>query len=260
MNVKEYISSGIIESYVLGLATDSERQEFESLCAQYPEIAEARNTFELQLEEQLLKDAAPPPTHLKQVITEKLAAQLSSDTSTYSLEQPEVPVRKMNPWKWVAAASLLLMAGAAYWGYTNQNKYKDLQAQRQQLESELAQSTAQLEQLNREAQILHNPDMKTAAMQSTTDTKVYGMVYWDSTSSDVYLLVNNMPQTASDKQYQLWALLDNQPIDLGLIELKQQKLLIKMKNVRNAQAFAITVEPKGGSPVPTSTPIVLSKL
>ena len=30
MNVKEYISSGIIESYVMGLASEAEWQEFEA--------------------------------------------------------------------------------------------------------------------------------------------------------------------------------------------------------------------------------------
>jgi hypothetical protein len=55
----------MIESYVLGLASETERQEFEALCRQYPEIAEARNRFELQLEEGLLADAPAPPAFLK---------------------------------------------------------------------------------------------------------------------------------------------------------------------------------------------------
>jgi anti-sigma-K factor RskA len=76
-------------------------------------------------------------------------------------------------------------------------------------------------------------------------------VYWDTTSRDVYLMVNNLPQPASNEQYQLWALLDNQPIDLGVFEVKQEKFLIRMKNVQNAQAFAITLEPKGGSANPS---------
>jgi anti-sigma-K factor RskA len=72
-------------------------------------------------------------------------------------------------------------------------------------------------------------------------------------------MVNNLPQPATDKQYQLWALMNGQPIDLGVFA-RDERLLIKMKNVQNAQAFAITVEPKGGSTTPTSQPIVLSRL
>ena len=52
MNIQEYISSGIVESYVLGLASPEERVEFEGLCVQYPELVAARTEFELALEKQ----------------------------------------------------------------------------------------------------------------------------------------------------------------------------------------------------------------
>jgi len=45
-----------------------------------------------------------------------------------------------------------------------------------------------------------------------------------------------------------------------MVEARQDRLLYRMKNVQNAQAFAITLEPKGGSSTPTSAPLVLSKL
>ena len=72
MNVKEYISSGIVESYVLGLVTEAERQEFEANAVQYPEILQAREAFELSLETALLQDAVPPPVHLKDKIRESI--------------------------------------------------------------------------------------------------------------------------------------------------------------------------------------------
>ncbi len=46
MNVNEYTKRAI-ESYVLGLATEAEQQEFEGSCKQYPEIAQAKLEFEL---------------------------------------------------------------------------------------------------------------------------------------------------------------------------------------------------------------------
>jgi anti-sigma-K factor RskA len=74
------------------------------------------------------------------------------------------------------------------------------------------------------------------------------------------MMINNLPQPASDKQYQLWALINNKPEDLGVFEVKQQKLLVKMRNVRNAQVFAVTLEPRGGSPTPTGAMYVMGKL
>ncbi len=91
----------------------------------------------------------------------------------------------------------------------------------------------------------------------------YTTVYWDTTTHDVFLLVNNLPKPASGKQYQVWALLNNQPIDLGLIDndyfVKQNRLLIKAKNVQQAEAFAITLEDTGGNPTPKGKIYVVGK-
>jgi hypothetical protein len=57
VNIQEYISSGIIESCVLGLASAEERVEFEKMCALYPELADARNNFELAIEKQAFQNS-----------------------------------------------------------------------------------------------------------------------------------------------------------------------------------------------------------
>ena len=259
MNVKEYISSGVVESYVLGLISEADRKEFEVLCAQHPEIAEARSNFEIALERQLLSDAVPVPAHLRQRIEEQA---FRSETTPLPLESKslETPVRNLGPWKWLAAASLILLALSLFWTIRTQNKYKELQATNQNLQEQLARSSSELDTLRQEAQLLQKPGIKMATMQGTADSRLYATVYWDTASKDVYLLGNNLPATASDKQYQLWAILNGHPIDLGMIEVGQKRLLVRMKNVENAQAFAITLEPKGGSPAPSTTPIVLSRL
>lgn len=255
MNVKEYISSGIIESYVLGLVSEQERQEFEALCAQHPEIAAARNAFELTLEENLLADAMPLAPSLRQTITDRITS-LSVEPASEVEEEQRTPVRSIGAWKWLAAASLILMAGAAYWGYSSDKKYHAALADNQQLRSQLDQSTAQLSEVRHEASMMQSPGVKMAALKGTGNApSALATIYWDtaSTSKDVYLMVNNLPQPASDKQYQLWALLNGKPINLGVFDMQvqQKPLLVKMQNVQNAQAFAITLEPKGGSPAPT---------
>jgi anti-sigma-K factor RskA len=254
VNVKEYISSGIIESYVLGIATEAERKEFETNCATYPEILEARDTFERALEAQLLGDARQAPQHLKQQIEERLTTT-STDTTTNELEE-QTPVRSMGIWKWLAAASLILMAGAAYWAITTNKKYQDALAKNRQLQDQAQQATAQLTDLQTQVEKLSNPGMKMAGLKGTKASPgSFATVYWDtaSASHDVWLLVNNLPQPASGKQYQLWALLNGQPINLGVfdMDIRQKRLLLKMQNVQNAQAFAITLEPAGGSEQPT---------
>ncbi|ANE52223.1 anti-sigma factor [Flavisolibacter tropicus] len=250
MNVKEYIASGIVESYVLGLASDAERQEFEHACSQYPEVAQARNSFEQTLEAKLLREAIPPPAGLKARIEDQLFNQPVMQPMETLETQP--PVRSIGAWKWVAAASVVLLAGSLYWAFNTHTKYQELQEANRQLQQNLNESTAQLNEIKTEQVLLHKSGMKMTALQGTAHSPAsFVTVYWDTASKDVYMMINNLPQPAADQQYQLWALLNNQPIDLGVFEMQQEKLLVRMKNVQQAQAFAITLEPKGGSPSPT---------
>ena len=258
MNVKEYIASGIIESYVMGLLTETERKEFEAVCVQYPEVALARNNFEQLLEAQLLADASQPPAHLKQQVFDRVATA-GTDSYTENIEEERTPVRSMGAWKWIAAASLILMAASIYWAYDINKKNSELQSRNTDLENQLKQSNERLAAYQTGNDHSPRSDFKMASIKEGTDASV--SIYWDTVSKDVYLMINNMPQTATDKQYQVWALLPEDgaaPVDLGMIELKQERLLYRMKNVQNAKAFAITVEPKGGSKSPTTTPMVSS--
>lgn len=247
MNVREYINSGVVESYVLGLATEAERNEFEQMCAAYPEVVQARDAFERSLELQLLQDAAIPPVMVKQRVLSEVHPPLAETMLADMTE--ETPVRRIDAWKWIAAASLLLLAGVGYWAFTTNQKYNDLLAQQSSMQQQLNQSTTQLQRLQQDAEILKHP-MKTVALKGTDMApQAQTTIYWDTTGAkkDVYLLVNNLPQPPSDKQYQLWALLDGKPIDLGYfdVDVQQKRLLVKMKNVQNAQAFAITLEQRG---------------
>ena len=265
MNVKEYIRSGVIESYVLGIATDAERQEFEQMCATYPEVVEARDAFERSLELELMRDAPPPPVFIREKVLLEIKPPVAENNYTEEVE--EAPVRRMNPWKWIAAASLLLLAGAGYWAYTTNEKYEDAVARQSATERQLQESTAQLQVLQQDAELLRKPGMRAVALTGTQDApQAQTTIFWDTTgvNKDVYLLINNLPQPAGDKQYQLWALLNNQPIDLGFIEMdvQQKRLLVKMKNVQNAQAFAITLEQRGraNTATPQGTMYAVGKL
>jgi anti-sigma-K factor RskA len=253
VNVKEYISSGIVESYVLALVSDAERTEFEAMCNQYPEIAEARVAFEKVLEDKLVYDAVEPPIHVKARIEEVINTTPSPHTKE-STNQTTL-VRKVNPWKWIAAASVILLALSAYWSLNNYNRNRELADNNADLQNQLQQSTIQLNELQEEVSVLQKPGMMMAALKGTSRApEALATVYWDTAKTkNVYLVINNMPMPSSDRQYQLWALLDNTPVNLGVFDLKtkQDRLLLKMQNVQHAQAFAITLEPRGGSEKPT---------
>ncbi len=253
MNIQEYISSGIIERYVLGLASAEEQREFEQLCAQYPELATARTAFETALEQQAFEHALPPPAELK----EKILRQTKETGKIIPIEIAPGKKPGSPGWlKYAAAACLVLLAGSLYWNITLYRKNRGLQ-------NRYEEAVAKLDDMNNDVRVLRqNPNVKMASMKGMPISPAsFATVFWDTTTHDVYLLVNNLPVPASDKQYQLWALLNGQPVDLGVFDIKKEKLLIQAKNTQGAEAFAITLENKGGSPRPTMEKLyVMGKL
>jgi anti-sigma-K factor RskA len=57
----------------------------------------------------------------------------------------------------------------------------------------------------------------------------------------------------------LWAMVNGKPVDLGVFDAQNQpkKLLLAMKEVGDAQAFAVTLEKRGGSASPTMEKMVV---
>ena len=104
MNIKEYISSGVVESYVLGLLSAQERFEFEQYCETYPELKAARESFELAIEKQAMENAVPPPADIKQKILS--AIQQTPKTSKIISMEPTTP-RRSSGFSWLAAASVI---------------------------------------------------------------------------------------------------------------------------------------------------------
>ena len=253
MNVREYISSGIVESYVLGLTSSEEQSEFERMCRQYPEILQARIDFEQAMERQARHNAIEPPPSWKYDVMNAVTSQEAKVVPITGIDRIARPTRL----KWVAAACALLLAGSLIWNISQYNRNWKLQNSYFDLTKDYDSVALHLTEIEDEiAMISLNPNVKMASMKGMEVSPAsFATVYWDTTSRDVYLVVNNLPKPASDKQYQLWALLNGQPIDVGMIDndvfIGQKRLLLRMKNVSGAQAFAITLEKKGGSEKPT---------
>ena len=261
MNVQEYISSGIVESYVLGLATPEEQREFEAMCQQHAEVLAARTAFELAMEQQAMEFAVAPPASLK----EEIFAAVKDVQGAKVVSLDSAPGVRTSWLKYAVAASVLLV-GSIIGNVILYNNNKQLKTDYSQAVAQADTAQAQLRDMERQAAVLvGNPSLKLASMKGLDASPAsFATVAWDSTTKDVYLMINNLPRPATDKQYQLWALLDGKPIDLGMVPneyfIGEKKLLLQMKNASGAQAFAITLEKKGGNPTPQGAMYVLGKL
>ncbi len=265
MNTQEYIQSGIIESYVLGMASSAEAAELEQFCLQYPEIKQALADFEIALEANALDKSVAPPTHLKQQIFASLQSEFKAkdNKATVREEAPvskiqEIKVVKMNqPSRFLAAASIILLVISGGMNIYFYSKFKETTQQYQALvlEKNTLQANNQIMQtksldMYNSMQMMTDPNMQKVAMPGIAGKESnYATVFWDTKSKDVYILPNKLPQPANGKQYQLWAIVDGKPVDAGVIS--DCAGLCKMKNIPSASMFAITLEKSGGSETPT---------
>ncbi|WP_209137269.1 MULTISPECIES: anti-sigma factor [Niastella] len=266
-----------MESYVLGLAEDSERTAFEQMCTLHAEVRAARDAFELSLEQQALSAAVAPPVTLRQNILQQLAAETVPESNSITPVVQMRPIRRSPvpmAMRYVAAAAVVLLVASAGLNIYYFNKYRDYSQRYDQLlaqQTELAKNNnaMQTRMGNYEQTIkgLTNPYMAKITMEGkdvpnngSPDPRSLATVLWDTRSKDVYLMVNNLPMPETGKQYQLWAIVDNQPVDAGMLDMSYGHMMVKMKNIPRAQLFAITLEQRGGSSTPKGPMYVMGKV
>lgn len=256
MDIKAYIESGIIESYVLGMADDQERAELEQLSRQHPEIRAAIDAFEVSLEQSALATPMRPAAHVKANIFNELADEFITTESAPAAKVVNMPSVNMGWLRYVAAASVILLVVSAATNVYFYNQFRTATAQYQALLTEKSSLMAQNDALQAKGldlyqgmQIMSDPAYTKVSMPGVkADENKLATVFWDKKNNEVYLIANRLPQTSTDTQYQLWAIVDGKPVDAGMIDSCNG--LCKMKNIKNASAFAITLEKRGGSPTP----------
>lgn len=237
----------MVESYVLGLLTAQERFEFEQFCETYPELKAARDAFEKAVEKQVRENASVPPAGTKEKIWDALqGSSVSKAAKMIRMEPTTTMQRSSGSVRWLAAASVILFIVAGYFAYNFYSKNKELNDSIKALQT-------RVDQMEEYQKVVTNPNVAVVNLVGTTPAKASASIYWDSTSANVYLIVKNMPQLPSNKQYQLWSIINGQdgklqPSSLGLFDVGgDQKIMLKMSNVKNADAFAITVEDRGNT-------------
>jgi len=253
MNIQAYIESGIIESYVLGMADDQERAELEQLSQQHPAIRAAIEAFELSLEQNAMAHAMQPATRIKSGLLAALETEFKPVTEAKIVAMPASNTGWL---RYVAAASVILLVVSAATNVYFYNQFREASNQYQALLIEKTSLLAKNEALQAKGldlfngmQIMSDPAFTKVSMPGIkAEENKLATVFWDKNKNEVYLLANRLPKTTTDTQYQLWAIVDGKPVDAGMIDACSG--LCKMKNISNASAFAITLEKRGGSPTP----------
>lgn len=251
VNVQEYISSGILEAYALGEVTAAERLQIEQALTQYPEIGEELRKVEETLEKVVFATLVYPRSHVKERIMAKISAE--------RFERKVVALTpKISLWKYAAAASVTIALVTSYLAFYYRQQWQEttvaltqIIAQNQQMAQEYNVVNQKLDKIQNDLAIIGNASFTKVVMKGTDkDKNALASIYWNSSTKEVYLSIQQLKEISKENQFQLWAIVNGKPVDAGVFNSNFAGLL-RMKNITGATAFAVTIEPRGGKESPS---------
>jgi len=288
-NIQEYIESGILEQYALGELSATEQAAVEAQAAAHPEIQAELQQVQAAFGFYAEAHALTPPAGMRERVLGKVMAQIAPAAPASSLRaevdtlaaaasrpaapaQPAAPaeavVRPFEPapaeaptrslWAMAASVALLISLAANALLYSRwQETTQDLVALQSE-QARFAQTSTvmekQLGDMRQQNQVLRSDEFRVVALAGTkTAPTARARVMFNAATHKVYVDVKSLPALPAGKQYQLWALDKGKPVDAGVLAATTAtgEDMQLMKEIASAQAFAMTVEPVGGSANPT---------
>ncbi|MFE3515470.1 anti-sigma factor domain-containing protein [Streptomyces sp. NPDC059166] len=264
-------------AYVLHALPEEERRTFEEHlagCEQcQEEVAELRATTALLGR----ATAEPPPGALRDRVLSQVAAtpqetrpraeapgpragEPGSDTRTKARRRGTARTLRLALAASVAVA--LVCLGLAGWQWQEASDAKDhasqVEARADRAEEHVRQVEADASRAESQQQnvtkVLTAPDVRLQT-QTLSDGATASVTFSRSEDSAT-LAVSGLPALPAGRTYAAWFMEDGTPVPAGLLSGDPESRVTLLKGtLDNASAVALSVEPAGGSPQPTTTPL-----
>lgn len=251
---------------------NNEAAEVEQMGVKHPEVQKAIDEMRSTLEGYATAHSVAPKPEWKDEILaaafaandseeeqpKAAAAELRQEPVVRTIASAENKKSRFSPFAIAASVALLLSLGYNALQYQSlQEKEEEItktQLRVAELESDKEVMVANFKNAQNNLEVLRDAGTATFIMKAIEgrDPEYRADVHWNSTSEIVYLDVKSLPAAPEGMQYQLWALKDGKPIDMGVFNADDTKdNLMPMGKVPGADAFAVTLEKAGGVPSPT---------
>ena len=253
--------------YVLGALDDADRRELESHRASGCDVCE-REIVRLEQATQLLASSVTPVAPPASLRARTLAAVAASGreaggerASVTRLEQPERVRPGFALPRWALAAAALIMVAATGWLWTEGNRLREELSTAKQL---LATREQELEDQRRWNAVLDAIDAQSVSLIRTPDgaPELRGRGVWDPATRRAVIVFEHL-SPPEGRDYQLWGLHPDGPRSLGVIKSDSAgRAIVRLEDAGDAatlEAFAVSLEPAGGSPNPKAPtgPVVM---
>lgn len=269
MDLENYISSGIIDAYVLGQVSDQERREVECMSKIYPEIKDELVKCQHALEMVAKSSAISPPTELKGQILRKIKSvkQEKGDLEgkVIAMDVNKSDEQKLSLTKIAAVLIIAILSGVLMFQISQSGKLSsDAELAKQEIlesQKKIAELNVQVDELKKDNNIIFSSSttqIKLAATDFQPAAEV--RIFYNKNLKEAVMVSDKLDEPGELNQYQLWAIADGVPVDLGVISKGVDKEKFSV-NIDQIDAFAITLEKNGGVESPTlENLVVIGKL
>lgn len=272
----------LCSGYVLNALDEDERVEFEEMLAEasdeqlrlYRALLTTANQLAFTVEEN-----EPSDTVKARILTQiqsdsessSDSAPVTSITDQQDTGEEEEEDRSFNWPAFAAAASfalLIVSLSLLFYSFNLSSVIDEKETVIANQETKITELTDELQRKEEMLSILESRDVDMVLMSGLeVNPDGYGKVIWDSEKQQALLQVANLPPVPTGKDYQLWLIRDNKPVSAGVFAVndstgdnffKIEKMV--QASEQSTNAFAITMEPKGGVPQPTGDMYLLGNM
>ncbi|MEZ4883470.1 MAG: anti-sigma factor [Chitinophagales bacterium] len=286
-NNRDIASSGILELYVAGALSEEESIEITHLIAKDKylqvevekvekayiqlSISEAPTLDEFSLFNMLnnidkIQDDLVEGSHQMSVSSNHIRQKQHNNRKSDISEKYHTHNLAKRNWQYLAAAALILMisAGASFF---MMNEFRKTSEQIAVLDIGNTKAIDGLEagySDDRNSFMANSVSSIEVLLVSTKKDmpNMEAIIYWNNHEGDTYIEASKLPVPPNNKQWQVWAEISNvaSPYNLGLLpkmEKNKDNFFKLQKLQKQAISFFITLEPVGGSLLPSPTQIYL---
>ena len=259
------MDSGVLELYVLGDVSPAERLQVEEMAANHPAIKAELDEIERSMEAYAEENEVEPAAHLRGRVLNSILTNLSDD-NIFNKAQPEpvkdniIPIsanQSNDFYKYAFAACLTLLLVSVIALISVYNRLQQSNNQLAALQLDKQHYANQVNLMDHQLTIFRDASFKFLKLQGTPKLPSGAVtIAWSPAKHKVMIDMSSLKMPANDAthQYQLWAIVAGKPVDLGVFDENPDSTDMKeMKTIAavSADAFAVTLEPRGGSVNPT---------
>jgi len=245
LKLNEILESGLLELYVLGQLTEEEIKSVEDAKLKFPELKHEIFAIEKAIFHYDQQFKLTPPSG----VLESINQQLGFNNST-----PAVPEKASKSSAW-SIASLILglgLIGSLFYAWNLKKQSSEIQLEQNALLQKCEEEKNiynENQRMMASALDLNASKYLIAPTDKYPDTEL--VIYNNPTTKKNFIQISNLPPLANNQSYQLWSLKGtNAPIPLDVFESQDQEF-IEVSFVDDTNAYAITIEPRGGQDSPT---------